>query len=34
MHDSLVYLDRLDRQCRRFDFDVKACGHPVRRQIL
>lgn len=26
VHDSIVYLGRLDRQRRRFDFDVKAVG--------
>jgi len=26
VHDSIVYLDRLDRQRARFDFDVKAVG--------
>ena len=26
VHDSIVYLDRLDRQRSRFDFDVKAVG--------
>ena len=26
IHDSVVYLGRLDRQCQRFDFDVQAVG--------
>jgi transposase len=26
VHDSIVYLSRLDRQKKRFDFDVKAVG--------
>ncbi|MCK1975249.1 IS5/IS1182 family transposase, partial [Bacillus safensis] len=26
VHDSRVYLDRLDRQRRRFDFEVGAVG--------
>lgn len=26
IHDSVVYLDRLDRQRQRFDFDVQAVG--------
>ncbi|MDK4724281.1 MULTISPECIES: IS1182 family transposase [Rhizobium] len=26
VHDSIVYLGRLDRQCQRFGFDVKAVG--------
>lgn len=26
LHDSVVYLDRLDRQRQRFDFDVQAVG--------
>nr|WP_319382923.1 IS1182 family transposase [uncultured Roseibium sp.] len=26
VHDSIVYLDRLDRQKNRFDFDVQAVG--------
>lgn len=26
VHDSIVYLDRLDRQCQRFDFAVGAVG--------
>ncbi|MEI2302543.1 transposase, partial [Ensifer sp. MJa1] len=26
VHDSIVYLDRLDRQRQRFAFDVKAVG--------
>lgn len=26
VHDSIVYLSRLDRQRKRFDFDVKAVG--------
>jgi transposase len=26
VHDSIVYLARLDRQCQRFDLDVRAVG--------
>jgi hypothetical protein len=31
VHDSIVYLGRLDRQRQRFDFDVKAVGLEDRK---